>query len=174
MQNFGPESANFRLQGSEQSHLPSEIQLLLWHPDQHSDLSTLVTLGMSDLPMANGERAELHMAWEGQLSQDQESSLVEFLANLALYPFLSGQSAHWWQIIALDGEIPMFKGKKALVFHPPFHEEGWALAETSAGPVRILNVVPISDDEQTLAIHHGIAPLVERWQREGRNPFARD
>lgn len=171
-QNFGPESAFFKLQGEDNSKLPSQIELLLWHPDSYSDLSTLATLGMSDLPMAEGERAELHLAWEGKLSENEEKSLVEFLANLALYPFLSGQKAHWWQVIELDGDIPCFKNKKALLFHPPFHEEGWAQIECSDTLVRILNVVPLSEDEKLLAIHHGINSLTDRWQKEGKNPFA--
>lgn len=173
-QNFGDESAFFKLQGSDRADLPPEMEILLWHPDQFSDLTTLATLGMSDRVMPGGQRAELHFAWAGQLSREQESEMVEFLANLALFPFLSGQGAHLWQVIELDGEIPHFRGKKALLFHPPFHEDGWALAQSSQGDVRILNVVPISDDEKTLAIHHGIAPLVERWQKEGFNPFERN
>lgn len=173
-QNFGEESAFFKLQGSDRQDLPQDIEILLWHPDSHSDLSTLATLGLSDRATANGERVEMHFAYEGQLSREGESEMVEFLANLALFPFLSGQAAHWWQVIELDGEIPYFKGKSALVFHPPFHDEGWAFAESTQGPVRILNVVPLSIDEKTLAIHHGIAPLVERWQKEGFNPFQRN
>ena len=158
-ENFGSESASFNFTASSKENWPQSLEILVWHPDPYSDLTTLATLGMSDIPMSNGERAELHWAWEGQLSQDQENQLVEFLANLALFPFAQQQHCHWWQVIGLDGSIPFFQNKTAVLLHPPFHEEGWAFAQTEQGDVRILNVVPIVQDEKLLIVEHGVSAL---------------
>jgi hypothetical protein len=170
--NFGPEQALLKLTGSEREDLPSELELLLWYPDAHSDLSTIATVGMSTLAMVDGTRAELHMAWMGRVDEGTEKSLVEFLANLAVSPFLTQQQWNWWTVLGLDGAVPGFGKKNGVLLHPPFHEEGWAMLESPAGKVKIFNVVPIFEDERLLLENHGPQALIERWNKERRDPFA--
>ncbi len=195
--NFGPTASQFRLGGDpERPELPSELEIWLWHPDAHSDLSTLATCGLaaqrmpdSKDPDSLGERAELHFAWLGKVSPELEVERVRWLAQLALVPWNGGEAFAWGQVLSLAADIPGFPGCNGVLLHPPFSDEGWAFAQgpeilqehstnqvdpTQQAPetvARIHNIVPLQNDERLLASQHGLKPLFERWQREDRNPF---
>jgi hypothetical protein len=191
--NFGPTASQFRLGGDPtRTDLPSSLEVWMWHPDSHSDLTTLATCGICDQTLPNkadpknplqnlegsGERVELHWAWMGKVDPELEVQRVQWLAQMALVPWMGADPFAWGQVLSLAGDIPGFPGCNGILLHPPFTDDGWAFAEgpqsevhANSARIRILNVVPLRNDERLLASEHGLRPLFERWEREDRNPF---
>jgi hypothetical protein len=130
---------------------PDRIDVLVWRPTDECEIATFATIGMSDRPMIGAaHRAELHFAIKARLEQREEHSIARFLANLAMYPFQIGSFLDWWHTISQPGVIPFFSRARCVLLHPEFVRDGWSWIETSVSDVRILNVVPITEEEEAL------------------------
>jgi hypothetical protein len=117
-------------------------------------LTTFATIGMAAREMpatpgpGGGGRAELHHVRRGHLSRAEEHAIAVRLANLAIHPFLTGTQLDWGHMIGLGDEFPAFPGCRAVFLAGPLSPEALDYVHTSEGPVRILNVVPITDLER--------------------------
>jgi hypothetical protein len=137
---------------------PINLQLIhvpTWGADEHCELTTLSTLGMSEQRMQGAEYfAELHLAYRGSLPKEQRLALAGLLANIAEYPFEHRLKLDWWEIIPRAGHIPVFSGCRHLLLHPKFHEQGVDVIEDEDGTVKLLYVVPITPFERHLLAEH--------------------
>src|SRR5262245_9202799 len=89
---------------------PNRIDIFIWEPNADCDMTTVSTVGMSAEPIPNAmHRAELHFAVRRALSEPDQRAIAYFLANLAMYPFHSGEGLDWWHTIAEPGDIPLFQ-----------------------------------------------------------------
>jgi hypothetical protein len=119
-----------------------------------TEMTTFATIGMAvhEMPSApgpgGGGRAELRLVRRGQLSRTDEHAVAVQLANLAVHPFLTGDQLSWGHMIGLDDEFPTFRGCRAVFLAGPLSPAALDYVRTSAGAVRILNVVPITDAER--------------------------
>ncbi|GIF41553.1 suppressor of fused domain protein [Actinoplanes xinjiangensis] len=118
------------------------------------DLTTFATIGMAAQPMPSapgpggGGRAELRLARRGRLQRAEEHAVAVRLANLAVHPFLTGDQLNWGHMIGLGEEFPAFPGRRSVFLSGPLTPEALDYVRTGEGPVRILNVVPITDAER--------------------------
>lgn len=123
---------------------PARVDVLVWMADDDCDITTLSTVGMCTVPMANAShRAELHFAVRRSLSEDEWRRCSLFLANLVTYPFHYNTHVDWWHRIRRPGDVPLFPSASAVLFHPRFVSEGWDSIETDGATVKLLNVVPL-------------------------------
>lgn len=129
---------------------PNFIDVMIWNPDEEIDITTFSTIGMSTASMKDDSRAELSFAIRKQLTEDEQNKVCTFLANLALYPFFNETTLSWWHKLYEPGDIPVFSTASSLLLHPAFIEDGFDKIETSEGRVKILNLVPLRQEEVEL------------------------
>ncbi|WP_035615173.1 suppressor of fused domain protein [Haloferula sp. BvORR071] len=130
---------------------PERIDVLIWDADDDCDMTTFATIGMSSIPLPNAiYRAELHFAVRRHLDANGKQELGRFLANLAMYPFQTGEPLDWWHTLRDPGSIPLYQAASSALLHPRFVDEGWDTSMIGDQEVRILNVVPITPTERNL------------------------
>lgn len=129
---------------------PERVDVFIWDADEEVDITTFATIGMADQPMSNESRCELHFSIRQELSDSEKHEVATFLANVAMYPFYNETYLDWWHKLNNPGEIPIYKTAQALLLHPAFIEDGYDTIETSEGYVKIINLVPITQQEQEL------------------------
>ena len=111
-------------------------------------------------------RAELHFAVRAALGADDLERAATTLANLAAFPFLTGRSLDWWHTLVRFGSLPGFPSCSAILLHPAFTHGGWDRIEAGETTIKILNVVPITEDEMATARDEGVGSLMERIYRD--------
>jgi hypothetical protein len=138
---FGETTNLFVFDATENPH-PVHLPLLhvpTWAADEHCDVTSLNTLGMSDRPMPGADEcAELHLGFRGSLTEGERLDLARFLADVAEYPFQNGLRLDWWEIIPKAGHIPVFTGCRHLLLHPKLTEGGIEYLEDDEGPVKLI------------------------------------
>ena len=147
------------------AQFPPIIDVMIWRPDDSIDIATFSTIGMSERPMGDANfRAELHFAIRREsLTEEEEYQIAIFLANLATYPFYYKTHLDWWHSLRDPGRIPFFSEGMAVLFHPRFVVDGWDTVTCDKQEVRLLNVVPITQEELQLKKDSGLDPLFDRW-----------
>ncbi|WP_436527506.1 suppressor of fused domain protein [Actinoplanes sp. HUAS TT8] len=143
------------------------IDVLIYRPTARIGLTSFTTIGMAGRPMpstpgpgASGRlelsgpggsgRAELQFSRRGALTERAENEIARQLANLAVHPFRAGTQLDWGHLIGLGQEFPTFPGCHAVFLSGPLTENARDYIRTVEGPVRILNVIPITDQERDL------------------------
>ena len=130
---------------------PPRMDLLIWDPDDTCPMTTLSTIGMSAVPMTGvAHRAELHFSLRLRLTEEERHTAARFLANLAMYPFQTGEPLDWWHNIANPGRVPFFQTATCVFLHPAFVKDGWSSMTAEGCEVHILNVIPITPAEREL------------------------
>lgn len=175
---FGEPSNSIRF-GSEKSiekeeYIPGLMDVFIWQSDEKTDVTTFSTIGMSDKPMINADfRAELHFAIRGYLSEDEISKVAKFLANVAVYPFIENIYLDWLHILSDPDLIPCFSKATSILFHPAFVKNGWDTIKTNNITVKLLNIVPITEEERLLIKKNGIHKLFDSFVKNKIDIFAR-
>jgi Suppressor of fused protein (SUFU) len=133
------------------------LDVLVYRPTADVDLTSFVTVGMAVEPMpaapgpGGGGRAELQLSRQGRLDEAGEHAVAAQLANLAVYPWATGQQMNWGHVVGLGREFSAFPGCRAAFLSGPLSSTGRDYIDTTSGPVRIINVVPITDAERARA-----------------------
>ncbi|MDI6105663.1 suppressor of fused domain protein [Actinoplanes sp. NEAU-A12] len=128
-----------------------------------AELTTFATIGMAAREMpatpgpGGGGRAELHYVRRARLTRAEEHAIAVRLANLAIHPFLTGTPVDWGHMVGLGDDFPVLPGCRAVFLAGPLSPDAVDYVHTREGPVRILNVVPITDAERDLG--RGMSPL---------------
>lgn len=147
--------------------VPEVIDVFAWTASPSAGITNFATAGMCDRPMAGvGHRAELHFAVRDALPEAELERAATVLANLAAFPFLTGRALDWWHTLAHFGHLPGFPSCSGLLLHPAFVRGGFDRVESDGTTVKILNVVPITEDEMATAREHGVGRLMERIYRD--------
>jgi hypothetical protein len=130
---------------------PDRITVMIWPADDECNVTTFATIGMAIRPMQKvAHRAELHFGIRATLSPSECRKVAFFMANLALYPFLNQTSFDWWHKVRKPGAIPEFPSCSGLFFHPRFVEDGWDKMDFEGIPVKILSIIPVTQEEYEL------------------------
>jgi Suppressor of fused protein (SUFU) len=148
---------------------PSRIDVMIWRADAETDITTFATIGMCTEPMAGAaHRAELHFAVRRHLGGAELRSCSRFLANLATYPFHYRTHLDWWHRMRHPGEVPLFPSARAVLFHPRFVPDGWDTVETEHGLVKLLNAVPLNEEEARLK---QVSAILDAWAEKEVDVF---
>jgi hypothetical protein len=138
---------------------------MIWRPNDSIDIGTFSTIGMAARPMVDADyRAELHFSVRRKsFTEAEEHQIALFLANLATYPFHYGTRLNWWHSLRDPGSIPLYSVGMSVLFHPRFVKDGWDTITHDQQKVRLLNVVPITQEERQLRSDSGLDALCDRW-----------
>ena len=137
------------------------LDVFLWQPRDANPMTTFSTMGMADAAMKDAAfRCELHWTIRGKLSETEESDCASFLANLVNYPFLKNTFVDHWHIIT-DLVIPSFHQCSNILFHPTFIKNGWDQIQWRTQMIKILNIVPLTNEEGQLAKSSGIHIMLD-------------
>ncbi|MEZ0227340.1 MAG: suppressor of fused domain protein [Planctomycetota bacterium] len=161
-----------------------DLLVMVWRPEKGCPMTTFATIGASTRAMpGTTRRIELHFSVRGRLPAKVEDAVTRFLANLSIYPWDQRQVLGWWHTLSSVGEIPGFPKCCAILLHPRFTEKGWDTVKHGRTEVRLLNAVPITENELEVA-RVDLSALVGRWaedeidifvdrKRQGRKPSRR-
>jgi hypothetical protein len=145
------------------------IDIFVWDAADAGDITLFATLGMCYSPMPkNRRRAELHFPIRGPVKDKTRDELIVFMANLSGYPFVHELGLDWNHRLVNISGIPHYPGHSALLLHPKFSEQGRDLIATSKGEVRVLNVVPLTEEEAAMPVEAMLDHMsenVEDWFR---------
>ena len=158
IENFGTPAFSLRMQGGQDDRFPPLLDLYFWEPDDKTDLTTIATNGISQKPFVKidpygkevNHRGELNFYIVGKVPQEKQNALAEFIANIALVPFSNDEPLMYWTSYGLNGTVPEFPTCPAIVLHPPFSEEGWAMMDFKDFPIFLFNVVPLTEVEHNI------------------------
>lgn len=145
----------------------SRLDVLTYHPSDPDGMTRFATIGMSVEAMpaspgpGGGGRAELRFARRGQLDRPDEHAIAVQLANLAIYPWATGEQVNWGHMVGMNREFPTFPGCRAVFLSGPLTAGGEDYYDTVDGRVRIINVVPVTDDERAAARTMPPIPFIE-------------
>lgn len=174
---FGEPSQSYRYDNpptQEGADFPAFIDVIIWVPNEELNITTFATIGMSDKPMKGVDyRAELHMAVEGELDEATSGEMTRFLANLSLYPFSNNTYFDWWHTLPNAGVIPGFTSTQSILLHPAFVANGWDIICTEWAHVKILNVIPITKEEQLISKNQSVKALLDYMQENNISYFKR-
>ena len=169
LERFGEPRHTFRFETppDAEGSVPEVIDVFAWTASPAVGITNFATVGMCDRPMSGAaHRAELHFAVRDALPEEDLERAATTLANLAALPFLTGRGLDWWHTLARVGQFPGFSSCTAVLLHPAFVHGGWDRVVSGATTVKILNVVPITEDEMATARDHGVGSLMERVYRD--------
>ncbi len=177
IEKFGEPAQSFRYDNQSSDNgisYPQFVDVMIWVPDEDVNMTTFATIGMSDKAMKGVDyRVELHLAVEGALDENTTGKLTIFLANLSLYPFMNSTYFDWWHTVPNAGNIPGFPSTQSLLLHPAFVKDGWDLICTDLGHIKIINIVPITKEEQQMSKEKGINALLDYLDENEISYFAR-
>lgn len=146
---WGPEDDAYTYEGG--SSALDRVDVFVYRADVKTAMTTFATIGMAAREMPGGGRAELHFTVRGPVSRDVEGATATQLANLASYPWNPGAGGlGWGHMVSLPKDFPGFPGCPAVLLSGPLTPDGWDWIDTGAERVRVLNVVPITEDERAL------------------------
>jgi hypothetical protein len=144
---------------------------------EERDLTRFATVGMSEVPLEDGTRIELHHAIGRDLAGDDEarSRLSIFLAALADFPFRYETSLARGNFLGDVGEIPSWPGFAGIFL------DGLGLGEADPGAEAVVTAageridlhlaVPVLAHELELLRRAGPAALLARWRETGCDRF---
>jgi hypothetical protein len=142
------------------------LQILFWTSDDKTAVSRFLTVGMSSRPMLGAlYRAELCFRKRGGVSPEELPRIVRFLANLAVHPFVNQTSFDWGHTLKLPQNLPGFPGCEAVLFHSALPGDPADTLPSPSGPVRMLNLIPLSPSEIQLQRTQGTPALVAHFDR---------
>ncbi len=142
------------------------LQILQWNPDERAAVTRFVTLGMSSRAMLGVmHRAELCYRKRGRISSEELPRILRFLANLAVHPFVHQTCFDWGHTLKLPVEPPGFPGCEAVLFHSALPGDPPDTLPSDSGPVRMLNLIPLSASEILLQRTQGTPALVAHFDR---------
>ena len=175
---FGEPDSSVRFGDGEpvkgKEHLPSFIDVFIWKSNEKVDINTFSTIGMSDKDMNGANfRSELHFSIRGHLTDVEIAKINTFLANISVYPFIQDTYFDWFHLLSNPGQIPCFDKATSILFHPAFIENGWNMIENEEKLVKILNVVPITEDERQIMKDKGFSSLAEHFAKDNIDVFQR-
>ncbi|MFG3254755.1 suppressor of fused domain protein [Streptomyces sp. NPDC048172] len=99
-----------------------------------------------------GGRAELRLHRRGVLDQASEGGIAMRLANLATYPWANGRPLGWGEVLSFQDDTPTFPACARAFLAGPWLQGQPSFLETREGPVRVLHVVPITEQERAAAL----------------------
>ena len=171
VKNYGDPDLQFQFHRGY-SNLFNRLDVFLWKPTDKIPMTTFSTMGMSDIPMKNVvHRCEIHWTIRGELSEDENSDSAAFLANLAEYPFKKDVALDHWHIIQ-NLTIPKFQKCASLLFHPSFTSDGWNQIVWKTHTIKILNLVPITNEENQIALHSGVNTMLDHLYESQTDIFS--
>ncbi|MBS2539137.1 suppressor of fused domain protein [Catenulispora sp. NF23] len=134
----------------------ARLDVFVYRPVDPSGLTTFVTVGMASAPMpapegGEGGRAELWLSRTGALAEPDERQIAMQLANLAVYPWKTGRAVSWAQIVGFEHDFPTFPGCPAVFLAGPLLTDTPDWLDTCEGKVRVITVVPITEQERAAA-----------------------
>jgi hypothetical protein len=142
------------------------LQILKWDPDEKSAAARFATVGMSSRSMLGVTyRTELCYRKRGGITAEELPSFVRFLANLAIHPFVHHTSFDWGHALKLQTHPPGFPGCEGILFHSALPGDASDIIPSSSGPVRILNLIPITAEEIRLQRTKGTPALIAHFDR---------
>jgi hypothetical protein len=160
LSHYGDPDMQFRFEAGE-SKLFNRLDVFVWQPTGQIPMTTFTTAGMADMPMKGvTHRCEIHWTLRGKLTEAEESACAQFLATLAEYPFIKNISLDHWHIIA-NVVIPVFPNCSNILFHPTFVKDGWDTTEWNGKIIKILNLVPITNEENQIAVNSGVPAMLD-------------
>lgn len=160
VKNYGDPDLQFQFD-TNGSNLLSRLDVFVWQPTNKIPMTTFSTMGMADTPMKGVTyRCEIHWIIRGTLSDTEQSECASFLANLAEYPFKKNTFLDHWHIIP-NLPIPEFNNCSNILFHPTFITGGWDNMEWNTCLIKILNLVPITNEENKLAVRSGVNVMLD-------------
>jgi hypothetical protein len=160
MKNYGDPDLQFQFDVDELK-LFKRLDVFLWQPSDKIPMTTFSTMGMADAPMKDvTHRCEIHWTIRGKLSEAEESECASFLAQLANYPFVKNTFLDYWHIIP-NLTIPKFQHCPNIIFHPTFIKDGWDQMKWGTYAIKILNMVPITNEENQLATNSGVNIMLD-------------
>lgn len=140
--------------------------VLYWPAEGEHDLSRFATAGMSSRTMLGAmHRAELCYRKRGQVSSEELPIIVRFLANLAIHPFVHQTCFDWGHSLKLGASPPGFPGSEAVLFHSAIPGDPADTLPTANGPVRILNLIPLTAEEVAIQRAKGTPALIAHFDR---------
>ena len=143
------------------SKIFNRLDVFAWEPTNQIPMTTFSTAGMADLALnGTSHRCEIHWTIRGRLTEKEESACAQFLAALAEYPFLKDTPLDHWHIISRVA-IPAFSKCSHILFHPTFVKDGWDKIQFNGQIIKILNLVPITSEENQLAVSAGVNTLLD-------------
>jgi hypothetical protein len=171
LERFGEPDDAVIYQDSEETYgRPNRIEIVAWRRSAEVDVTTFSTIGMAAVAMPGAShRAELHFTIRRDIDHAAANDIAQFLAKLSVHPFLNDTFFDWWHKLRYPGQIPLFRGATAVLFHPRFVKSGWDMIKFNGVLVKILNVVPITADEY--GIDH-VSELIDHWRRIDIDLFA--
>ena len=171
---FGEPSSSLKFKtpaGNDLDRCPGYIEVLVWSPDEELSMTTFATIGMSDKTIGDSEhRAELHFAVHDKLDDQMTDKISQFMAEVALSPFVSNTQADWWKILP-DLQVPGFPSASCVLFHPAFVKDGWDLIESGERQVKILNLVPLTKEEFTISQEKDLTAMLNHMYDNKINFF---
>lgn len=144
-----------------QGKSPSNIIIFYWVTKGPQSSTTFCTLGVSEHPMNNGERAEMHLTLKRKMNPDQIMDFCYFIANFAIYPFLHEFALTWWSLIIDVGQVPLYANSSALLIQPEFSDSELNDISIGEDSIRLYNIVPLTNNETQIAQHKGIPELLD-------------
>jgi Suppressor of fused protein (SUFU) len=147
---LGEEDAGYTF---ENGPCPLEHLDVMVHRETATDDLVFATIGMSvaAMPAWDSHRAELRLYRRSPLAPREQELLAIPLANLAGCPWNVGQPLGWGEVVSSGEEIPAFGGCRSVFLAGPWRNGQPGHLETSAGAVRVINVVPITEAERAKA-----------------------
>lgn len=131
----------------------SRVDVMVYAAADFAGRTTFATVGMAVEPMpARGGRAELRLFRRGPVDARDQEAISRQLANLVAYPWTTGRPLNWGEIVTMDQPMPTFPGCRRMFLAGPWIQGQLDHAVTAAGPVQIINVVPISEAERATAL----------------------
>lgn len=151
----------FNTQPTDTTDPINRLDVFLWRPTDKIPMSTFSTVGMSDGMMTGcTHRCEIHWTLRGTITETEESDCASFLASVARYPFRHHTFLDYWHIIP-NLALPVFTRCSNVLFHPAFTDKGWDKIEWNSFTVKILNMIPITHEENRLAIASGVNIMLD-------------
>lgn len=134
----------------------ARLDVFIYRSAEQAGFTTFATVGMATAPMPAtdgepGDRAELWLSRHGVLSEQDERQIAIQLANLAVYPWKTGSTVTWGQIVGFESDFPTFPGCPAVFLAGPLLRDTPDWLDTCEGKVRVITVVPITAEERAAA-----------------------
>ncbi|MFL6657243.1 MAG: suppressor of fused domain protein [Massilia sp.] len=155
------------------SRAPLRFHVVAWNADEECDVTTFMTVGMSELLMPQSDyRVEMTLAVRGELTQDQRIGLADFLANLAEYPVMYDRRLDWWERLINPGVIPAFPACSQILIAPPFGDDPFERFPSPDDDVKLLWMIPITAREGHILKTQGRSAFLDYWEAEGVDIFS--
>jgi len=116
-------------------------------------------------------RAELCFRKLGEVVPEELPAFVRFLANLAVHPFVHQTCFDWGHTLKLASNPPGFPNCRAVLFHSALPGDGADTLSTAEGPLRLMNLVPLTPDEVAIQRTQGTPALVSHFDRHRVDVF---